>query len=262
MLETSQPGRRALVLACGLLALIATGMARLAAADDVVQALEYERCMALAKDSPDMGFESAMTWRDLGGGDPALHCAAVALYELGHFAEAALRFERLGQSEASDDHSLRAALLGQAGNAWLMAGDNARAHAALTGALVLSPDDPELLVDRSLVLASAENYAQALDDLNRVLALTPDHVDALVFRASAYRYLAQPDRALNDIERALALLPGNGGALLERGNLRRLRGDEAGARADWLAIVRDMPDAPEAEAARGNLERMDIKTED
>lgn len=247
----------------GLLIVFAlVGGGREAGAEDVVQALEYQRCMTLAKEDPDLGFESAMTWRDMGGGDPASHCAAVALYELGHFGEAALRFERLGQTTARDDPALRAALLGQAGSAWLLAEDYPRAHAALSRALALTPNDTELLIDRSLALASAENYAQALTDLNDVLAAAPDHVEALVFRASAYRYLEKPDLALADVERALVLQPGNGAALLERGNLRRLQGDDEGARTDWLAIVRDMPDAAEAEAARGNLERMDVNTED
>ena len=43
--------------------------------------------------------------------------------------------------------------------------------------------------------------------------------------------------------------------------VRRLAGDDAGARADWLAILRLAPDGAAADAARANLERLDVKTD-
>ena len=46
-----------------------------------------------------------------------------------------------------------------------------------------------------------------------------------------------------------------------RGNIRRLQGDSAGARKDWLQAIKLAPTSPAAEAARRNLERMDIKVE-
>ena len=39
---------------------------------------------------------------------------------------------------------------------------------------------------------------------------------------------------------------------------KRLRGDAAGAREDWLAAIAAAPDSQAAEAARGNLERLDV----
>ena len=47
-------------------------------------------------------------------------------------------------------------------------------------------------------------------------------------------------------------------ALLERGNLRRLDGDDNGARADWLMVLSLQPQGEAAEAARQNLEKMDV----
>jgi len=46
---------------------------------------------------------------------------------------------------------------------------------------------------------------------------------------------------------------------LERGILRRLKGDDAGARADWLMVLSLAPDGPASDAARTNLEKMDVK---
>jgi hypothetical protein len=47
--------------------------------------------------------------------------------------------------------------------------------------------------------------------------------------------------------------------LLERGILRRLKGDDKGARADWLKILATAPSGAAADAARKNLELMDVK---
>jgi tetratricopeptide (TPR) repeat protein len=230
-----------------------------AAAQRVVQGREYDLCIELAMREPEIGFERAMAWRDLGGGIAARHCVAVALYGLGHFGESALRLERLVQENGDAD--LRISLLGQAGNAWLMAGEMERANAALSAGLELAPDNLDLLIDRSLVLAAAKNYWETVDDLNHALEIDPTNSDALVFRASAYRYLDNLDLASDDVDRALELKGSHVAAYLERGNIRRLQGDSAGARKDWLQAIKLVPTYPAAEAARRNLERMDIKVE-
>ncbi len=230
-----------------------------AAVENLVQGREYDQCIELAMREPEVGFERAMAWRDLGGGIAARHCVAVALYGLGHFGESALRLERLVQENA--DAGLRISLLGQAGNAWLMAGEIERANAALTAGLELAPNNIDLLIDRSLVLAAAENYWETVDDLNRALDIDPDNSDALIFRASAYRYLDSLDLAADDVNRALEMDGDHVAAFLERGNIRRLRGDDAGAREDWLQVTKLAPDSPAADAARRNLEKLDIKPE-
>ncbi|MBR45417.1 MAG: hypothetical protein CMM31_02830 [Rhodospirillaceae bacterium] len=227
-----------------------------ARAQSAVEEREYDQCIELAMREPEIGFERAIDWRDLGGGVAARHCVAVALYGLGQFSEAAIRLERLAQENA--DPSLRVSLLGQAGNAWLMAEEFERAHAALSAGLDLAPFNIDLLVDRSLVYAAAENYWDTVDDLNRALDIDPDNAEALVFRASAYRYLDSLELAEDDVNRALALRREHVAAYLERGNIRRLNGDKAGAREDWLEAIRLAPESPAATAARRNLEKLDI----
>ena len=219
----------------------------------------YKACIDRALRTPDDGFEQAIAWRDMGGGAPAKHCVAVALFALGQYENAGLHLERLASEELSLPVRLRAGLLAQAGDAWMSAGDYRRADAALSAALGLAPDDTGLLLKRSLAAVAAESYYEAIDDLNRVIELTPDDADALVYRATAYRYLDAPALADDDVERALAGHPDHPGALLERGNLRRMRGDDAAARQDWLSVIRLAPDSEAAEAARRNIETLDIK---
>jgi len=92
-----------------------------------------------------------------------------------------------------------------------------------------------------------------------VLKAQPDRLDALIYRASAYRGQSQLDPALADIDRALQLAPDSVPGLLERGNIRGLKGDAAGARADWLRVSLLAPGTPADDAAKANIERLDVK---
>jgi tetratricopeptide (TPR) repeat protein len=244
-------------------ALLALGLALAAAdgsADTIDHSRAYQACMALSRSDPDAGFENALAWHDRGGGLAARHCAAVALIGLGHHRQAAERLEALA-AELGGQPELRAGVLAQAAQGWLMAGETERAYAVQSAALELAPDDPELLVDRSATLAEAGRYWAAIDDLNRALEIDPQRVEALVFRASAYRMVDALPLAADDLARALALRPGDPEALLERGIVRRLSQDEAGARADWLEVLRRADGTPAAAAARANLEKLDVKVE-
>jgi tetratricopeptide (TPR) repeat protein len=224
-------------------------------------AREYKNCMVLARAAPEDGFERALGWAAMGGGEGARHCAAVALIGLGQYAEAARRLERLAAEMGPGEVGLRSSVLAQAGQAWLMEGDTGRAHAVQSAALALDPGNVELLLDRSITLATAANYWDAVDDLNRALDLAPERPDRLILRASAYRYLDALDLARDDIARALARAPDNPDGLLERGILRRLSGDETGARRDWLRAIALAEGTATADTARANLEMMDVKAE-
>jgi tetratricopeptide (TPR) repeat protein len=250
------------ILAAVLLALapLVPGDAR-AQADDPELAAQYQACMDLAETNPDEALEQAETWVDLGGSDPARHCAAVALMRLGHYEAAGQELETLAASLEPAFAFLQIPVLIQAAQAWLAAGKVDRAYAVQTTALARQPNDIELLVDRARTAAEVGNYAAALDDLNRALSHAPNRADILVLRASAHRFLDQPEAALADIEAALSLDPDNAEGLLERGNLRRQAGNDAGARDDWLRVTRLAPDSPAAEAAQANLAKLDVKVE-
>ncbi|MEQ9449483.1 MAG: hypothetical protein RLN70_11355, partial [Rhodospirillaceae bacterium] len=227
-------------------------------------AATYDACLSMARQTPERGFEFSGIWLGLSGGEPARHCQAVALIGLKEYGEAATRLEELAEG-SRENTVVRAGMLAQAGRAWLMEGEVERAYAAQTTALDLLPvmDDQRraVLVDRAEALAAAQNYWEALDDLNEVLASDPQNVDALAFRASAYRYVDSPELALEDANRALKVDPDNVSALLERGILHQLNGDEAAARQDWLRAIQLDPESPAAETARANIEKLDVNVD-
>ncbi|MCC7274292.1 MAG: hypothetical protein IT561_16620 [Alphaproteobacteria bacterium] len=231
------------------------------AAAQTVRDEEYGHCMRLARAQPTEGLELAGGWAGRGGGLYARHCAAVALMSMGQYAEAANRLETLATTGRGEAARLRVELLSQAAQGWLAAKMPERAHAALSAALRIASDDADLWIDRSIVLAAARNYWEAIDDLNRAIELAPRRTDALVLRATAYRFVDSLELAEEDLRRALALDPRAVDALLERGIVRRLRNDKAGARADWLEVLRLTPEGAAADAARANLEKLDVRTD-
>lgn len=230
--------------------------AQAASRDD---AAEYDACIKLTKREPELAFESALSWRDQGGGFPARHCAALALVALKKYHIAAPRLEKLAEEMQKAGSRLVVPILSQSANAWMLAGDYARANAVATAALEIEPENIEMLIDRSRILARAKNYQEAFNDLDHVLRLDPTRPDALAFRASAWRHLGNDVRALEDIELALSLTPDLIDALIERGILHRLSGNIEEARKDWLKVLDISPNSPAGEIARKNIERLDVK---
>lgn len=211
----------------------------------------YGDCMQLARTDPLAAQKEADAWIEQGGGGPAEHCRGVVDATLGNYDAAAKRFETL--AESIEDTDQRARLLAQAGQAAMLGDSLDQAYELQSRALALKPDDPDLLVDRSLVLASLERYWEAIDDLNRVIDLRPKSPEALIFRASAYRLLGVKELATEDIGRALALVPDHPDALLERGLLKADAGKTAAARKDLETVIELAPESPAAEVARRHL---------
>jgi tetratricopeptide (TPR) repeat protein len=218
----------------------------------ISEGLDYDRCLGLLRDDPEEAMRFAQAWDATGGGEGALHCAALAMIGLGEPERAAERLERLAAASHSGGLA-RASVYGQAAQAWMMAGDANRAFGAVTLALTLAPTDPDLMVDRAVVLAALRRYGDALEDLDRAIAAEPERIEAHVFRAAALRHLDRQSEALLAVERALSLSAENAEALLERGILRQMRGDIQGARADWERVVQLSPDSVAANLAQQNL---------
>jgi tetratricopeptide (TPR) repeat protein len=216
----------------------------------------YAYCMKLAKLDAAAAQRLAREWRERGGAHPAEHCAAVALIDMGKYREGAGRLEALARAMTQAPAALRADVFDQAGQAYLLAGDPARAYAAAGEAVALQPGDPELPIDRAEAAASAGHFEWAIGDLDIVLKADPNGVEALIYRASAYRALDRLAPALADIDRALALAPDSPPALLERGNIRRLMGDIGAAQRDWQRVGEIAPGTRADAAARANLENV------
>jgi len=225
-------------------------------AQEIVPAREYRACMQLARDNPELAFGRATSWLGLGGGDAAHHYQAVALVGLGQHGEGARRFEELAQAIRARP-SFRAELFAQAAQAWLLAGQPARAEGVLNSALGLDPNNPELFVDRAQAAAAMGAWKRAEDDLGAALDMNPELVDALVFRAAARRHLGDMKNTEADAIAALKLDPGNIEAHLESGILHRQAGRKSAARAHWLEVIGAAPGTPGARAARDYLQQLD-----
>ena len=218
----------------------------------IAEGSEYDRCLSMLAGDPEGAKGYAETWENAGGGEAAVHCHALAEIGLGNAQTGAELLEHLAGA-SHDDNATRASLFGQAGQAWMMANDTARAYAAATLALSLDPDDPELLIDHAVAAATLDHHREAVTDLDHALEIEPRRTDALIYRAAAERHLDHLDVAQDDIDRALALDPENADALLERGILRQRQGDEDGARADWEKAREIAPNTPTSDLAEQNL---------
>jgi len=224
-----------------------------------IQEMNYEDCLGLARTNPEEGFAQAQTWRATGGGLPASHCAALALFQLGHYGDAADKLESLIPEAERQVPHLVPDILSQAANAWLLANIPDRARKLLDIAVQAEPNRLDLRLDRAQTLAELNDYPAALADLDTALSLDPTRDDALALRAAARRLTGDTSGAMEDAELALALNRRNVEALLERGILRAQAGDRKGARADLIQVRIIQPDGAAAEAAAKQIEAMDVK---
>lgn len=218
----------------------------------IAQGQDYDRCLSLLATDPEGAQALAETWQTAGGGDGAEHCLALSRIALGDPEDGAALLEKL----AGGGHgapAARVAIYRQATQAWLMTADANRAFGTATLALSLSPDDPDLLIDRAVAAGSLSRWQDAVDDLTHALDLDPRRSDALVLRGSAWRHLGHEELAQDDVDRALAFDADNAEALLERGILRQRHSDPAGARDDWEKAITLAPDSATADLAEQNL---------
>lgn len=220
-------------------------------------ARSYQACLAAVRTNAATALSQAEAWVRAGGGAPADHCAGLALVELGRLAEAAARLEAASSHAKRPD--LGADLLDQAGNVWLMEGSFNKAYGAFTRSLALRPNQPHVMVDRARALGAQDDWEGVITELGKVLKLAPHNVEAHTLRAGARRRLGDLGGARGDIEAALAAAPSDPDALLERGAIRHLASDDAGARADWTEVLRKAPESPAADAARINMEALELK---
>jgi tetratricopeptide (TPR) repeat protein len=255
MLDESQFGNASAVatLAAALVLLASSPAAAASALDDPALAGKnrYDRCLELVKHDAAKASIAAGAWASAGGGAPALHCEALALAQLRRYPEAAQKLEDAASGGVLPP--LHAELLDQAGNAWLLAGNAAKAETALTAALTFDPKNEDILSDRARERGVAKNWTGALDDLTAVLAIDPDRADVYVLRASALHAQGKKSEALANIAHALDIYPNYPEALVERGTMRLESGDRAGARADWQTASREAPDSDAGATARGRL---------
>ncbi|MBV9330515.1 MAG: hypothetical protein JOZ55_03070 [Alphaproteobacteria bacterium] len=222
------------------------------------EAERYQRCLDETRSDASTAYEQALAWHDAGGGAAAVHCSALALVQLKQYAEAAFKLDQLAHSPESGEAGLRAELLDQAGNAWMLAGQSRNAEAALSAAIDLDPS-ADSFGDRARARAQARNWTGAETDLGVALSKDSFRADFLVLRASARHALGKKKEARDDIEQALRIDPHYADALVERGGMKLEEGDRAGARADWQIVLATQPKSAAADSARARIEALELR---
>lgn len=235
----------------------------------------YSDCMDLAARTPDKAINKALVWQNEQGGIAARHCEALGLFYLAEYMEAAARLERIAEDmRVGKDMPVRlgkrmvatasmlADMYGQAANAWLMADEIVQAESAIDSALSLtingSAQEADLMVDRARIAAADEDFELALTDLEKVLKQDPGRKNILVLIAAAARGTGQFVRAEMAITEYQILYPEQTDGHLERGNLFDAQGLTAEARLSWLEVLALSETGLDADAARANIERIDV----
>jgi len=235
----------------------------------------YSLCLDLVEKAPDKGINNALEWQLDGGGVPARHCEALGLFYAEEYSEAAVRLEGIaedmrigrgmpvrGNERATATASMLADTYGQAANAWLLGGEIVRAEASIGQALALVPAhtrlERSLRVTRARIAAVEEDFTLALSELETVLRAEPGRTDLLLFVAAAARGTADFAKAEGALKRYIKLFPDDPSAFLELGNLKDALGNSDAARQAWLKVLTLTEVGPDANAARTNIERVDV----
>jgi tetratricopeptide (TPR) repeat protein len=180
----------------------------------------HRACIEKIEANPEQAYEAALAWMGEGGRPGARHCTALALVALGHEDEGAARLEQLANDKDAGTLKQRGVYLGQAGNAWLLAGAPEAAIVTLTNALKLAPQDAGLRVDRARAQMVLKKWKEAGQDLDAANELSPGDGLTLFLRAKALKEMGRLQEALGDIEEARKSDPDNVDMLVLRGDIR------------------------------------------
>lgn len=188
-------------------------------AEDPYIAPDYAACIARIDEDANQGRRAALRWITDGGGDPAVHCAAIADLANDLPKLAATRLWDLAEANAARDPGLAARLYSQAADAFLAANVEAEALEAIEQAYGLVPDALELHLVAARVFAGTGRWGRARRALDEAEQIAPLDAPSLVLRGRAHQALANYDAAAKDVAEALNLNPDNIDALLLRGEL-------------------------------------------
>jgi tetratricopeptide (TPR) repeat protein len=183
-------------------------------------------CIALIDEDAERAYEEGMAWSAETRGLEGHVCAAFALLALDRPFEAGRRLESLALPDGGAA-TQRAALLHEAGNAYLSAGAEDQAVRAFSRALqLLETGDAaraNSFVGRAQAFSLLDRWREAEEDLSAALDLTPESPVALRHRAIARMNQGAFALAEADAQRAAALVPSDIETLLVLGHTREAR---------------------------------------
>jgi tetratricopeptide (TPR) repeat protein len=193
------------------------------AAADQQAADRFQHCVALIEQSPDRAYEEGMAWAYETKSVQGFRCAAMALIGERRYRDGAQRLQSLASTIDPSLTGLRAELLSQAGNAWLLARDADEALSNFTLAITIVQSDqtqlPDLLIDRARAYAMKRDYRHAEEDLSHALDIRPNDGLALQLRAETRMRQSAFDLAEADINAAIAIDPHNVAYYKTRGDI-------------------------------------------
>ena len=143
----------------------------------------FEHCVAQIERTPERAYEEGMAWASEGHSLQAYRCAAMALIGEHRYDEGARRLQSLATATSPDLTALRAALLSQAGNAWLLAHNPSQARSAFTMAITTLQADPsqqpDLLIDRARAYGSIDviRWGYILTRVSRILEMSAEELN-------------------------------------------------------------------------------------
>lgn len=207
----------------GLLTLPQIGMPAVATNLGPEAMKRHDACLLKAEKAPKDAYEDGLVWRAEGGGVLALHCVARAQLGLGQYDEAAERLSLVAEMREVPDKGMRAAFLAEAGHAFLLANRNDEARQKFSAAMALTPEDPELRLDRAQSSMLLSDWGAAISDADEALKIRPNNPEALRMRGEAKLALSDFDGASADAETALKADPSYVPALLLRGRVKEAR---------------------------------------
>jgi tetratricopeptide (TPR) repeat protein len=210
-------------------ALILMGQSSAGDRGRVEEQRRLEACIDKIREDPAEAYEDGLAWVGEGGRPFARQCTALALVELGHEAEGALRLEDL--ANASNGGSLRQRIiyLTQSGNAWLLAGLPEAALVTINNAINLNENDPQLYADRAAAYIQLERWDEAEEDLNFAHQRLPRDIEILKMRAETRLNLGDLQGAEHDVADAMVIDRKDIPTLVLRGRVReaqRIRSQE------------------------------------
>ena len=223
----------------------------------------FDRCIALIATDPAAARAAASQWRIEGGGWFARQCAGMAYAKQANWPAAAAEFEAAARAAETGRDARAATYWAQSGNAWLAAGDAAKARVALDAALASGSlsglQRGEAQLDRARALVALGQTGPARADLDAALKTAGDDPLVWLLSATLARRTGDLPRARTDIAEALKRAADDASVQLEAGNIAALAQDEAGARRAWSEAARLAPSSDAGRSASAALKQFDAR---
>ncbi|HEY9552122.1 tetratricopeptide repeat protein [Allosphingosinicella sp.] len=215
------------------------------------------KCAGLVKSDAEQAVVIANDWLVKGGGMFARQCAGQAYAALGRWEAAAGAFAEAAKEAETSVDPRRADFWVQAGNAWLAAGNGARAREAFDKALATALLTPQLrgevYLDRGRAGVLLNDMAGARSDINEGLQLVPDDPFGWYISSALALKEGLLARAQDDIAEAVRLAPEDPNLLVHAGNVAGISGEIEAAKGLYAKAIRVAPDSDAAKAARAAL---------